>query len=87
MAAKLNVGIVTIAHTNENGDVKYCKMIAQRASVCIVIQRDTEADNVVDRNTTHLKVTKNRPCAEVGDAGALTFDAATFMLIPREMGF
>lgn len=87
MAAKLNVGIVTIAHTNENGDVKYCKMIAQRASVRIVLQRDTEADNVVDRNTTYLKVTKNRPCAEVGDAGALTFDAATFMLTPREMGF
>lgn len=87
MAAKLNVGIVTIAHTNENGDVKYCKMVAQRASVRIVLSRDKEASNPIERNTTYLKVTKNRPCGLEGDAGALTFDLATFTLKPKEEGF
>ena len=62
LAAELNVGIVTIAHTNENGDPKYCKMIGQRASVIIDLHRDKEADNMEERNTTYLKVEKNRPC-------------------------
>lgn len=87
MAAKLNVGIVTIAHTNENGDPKYCKMISQRASVRIILSRDKEADSIVEKNTTYLRVTKNRPCGLEGDAGALTFDPRTFTLAPREGGF
>ena len=87
MAAKLNVGIVTIAHTNENGDVKYCKMVAQRASVRIVLSRDKEATNPIERNTTYLRVTKNRPCGLEGDAGALTFDLPTFTLGIKQGGF
>jgi replicative DNA helicase len=71
LAAELNVGIVTIAHTNENGDPKYCKMIAQRASVIIDLQRDKESDDYEECNTTHLTVQKNRPCSEEGRAGKM----------------
>jgi hypothetical protein len=35
LSAELNVGIVTIAHTNDDGQMKYCRMIGQRASVII----------------------------------------------------
>jgi hypothetical protein len=28
LAAELNVGIITIGHTNDDGAVKYCRMIA-----------------------------------------------------------
>jgi twinkle protein len=80
LAAELNVGIVTIAHTNENGDPKYCKMIGQRASVIIDLHRDKEADSIEERNTTYLKVEKNRPCAEEGHAGKLRFSTETFTL-------
>ena len=80
LAAELNVGIVTIAHTNEDGDPKYCKMIGQRASVIIDLQRDKEADNVEDRNTTYLSVQKNRPCSEEGRAGKMRFNMETFTL-------
>jgi replicative DNA helicase len=80
LAAELNVGIVTIAHTNDNGDPKYCKMIAQRASVIINLHRDKEAESEDDRNTTYLSVEKNRPCAEVGPSGRLRFNAKTFIL-------
>jgi len=51
LAADLNVGIVTIAHTNEDGEVKYCKMIGQRASVVIDLTRDKDSDNHLDKNT------------------------------------
>ena len=80
LSAELNVGIVTIAHTNENGDPKYCKMIGQRASVIIDLSRDKEADDYDERNTTYLTVQKNRPCSEEGRAGRLRFDPSTFIL-------
>jgi twinkle protein len=80
LAAELNVGIVTIAHTNENGDPKYCKMIAQRASVIIDLQRDKESDDYEECNTTHLTVQKNRPCSEEGRAGKMRFSPETFTL-------
>ena len=80
MAADLNVGIVTIAHTNENGDPKYCKMIGQRASVIIDLNRDKEADTVEEKNTTYIKVEKNRPCSQEGQAGKMKFNYDTFTL-------
>ena len=85
LAADLNVGIVTIAHTNEHGDPKYCKMIAQRASVIIDLERDKESDDLIERNTTSLYVRKNRPCGLEGPAGKLIFDGDTFTL--QEKGF
>ena len=80
LAAELNIGIVTIAHTNENGDPKYCKMIGQRASVIINLDRDKQAEDDHERNTTHLYVEKNRPCSEEGPAGTLLFDSMSFTL-------
>ena len=80
LAAELNVGIVTIAHTNDNGDTKYCKMIGQRASVILDIHRDKEAEDPIERNTTYITVEKNRPCAEVGSGGKLRFDSDSFTL-------
>ena len=79
MAADLNVGIVTIAHTNENGDPKYCKMIGQRASVIIDLQRDKDAEGE-ERNTTYIRVEKNRPCSQEGQAGKMRFNPDTFTL-------
>ena len=80
LAAELNVGIVTIAHTNDNGDPKYCKMIGQRASVIIDLHRDKEAEDIDERNTTYISVQKNRPCSEEGRAGMMRFNPDTFML-------
>ena len=80
LAAELNVGIVTIAHTNDNGDPKYCKMLGQRASVIINLSREKDADTVEERNTTYLRVEKNRPCSEEGAAGTMRFNLDTFTL-------
>ena len=80
LSAELNVGIVTIAHTNEDGDPKYCKMIGQRASVIIDLSRDKEAEDLDERNTTYITVQKNRPCSEEGRAGRMKFNSDTFTL-------
>ena len=68
------------AHTNDNGDPKYCKMIGQRASVIIDLYRDKDAEDSNDRNTTHLRVEKNRPCSEEGKSVTLLFDPMSFTL-------
>ena len=45
LAAELGVGIVTIGHTNDDGQVKYCRMIEQRASVVVDLQRDKMSED------------------------------------------
>ena len=80
LSAELNVGIVTIAHTNDDGQMMYCRMIGQRASVIIDLKRDKEAEDIQERNTTYLSIEKNRPCSEEGKAGKLMFSTETFML-------
>lgn len=87
LAADLNVGIVTIGHTNDNGDFKYCRMIGQRASVIIDLERDKEADDMIERNTTTLVVKKNRPCGLEGPSGELLFDGETFTLSEKGFGW
>ena len=79
LASELEVGIITIAHTNEDGDPKYCKMIGQRASVIINLERDKNAEGEM-RDTTRLYVEKNRPTADVGDAGEVLFDLDSFTI-------
>lgn len=80
LAAELGVGIITIGHTNDDGAVKYCRMIEQRASVVVELQRDKMSENEDERNTTRLLVTKNRPVGPTGYAGRLTFNPRTFIL-------
>ena len=83
LAAELGVGIVTIGHTNDDGAVKYCRMIEQRASVVVELQRDKMSENEEERNTTKLLVTKNRPVGPTGYAGQLYFDTRTFTLAEK----
>lgn len=83
LAAELNVGIVTIAHTNDDGQIKYCRMIGQRASVVINLERDKENPNKEIRNTVKLTIEKNRPASYTGPAGQLTFDPESFTLTEK----
>ena len=87
LAAELGVGIVTIGHTNDDGAVKYCRMIEQRASVVVDLKRDKLAEDVDERNTTKLLVTKNRPVGPTGYAGQLRFNPATFTLSEKPDDF
>jgi twinkle protein len=87
LAATLGVGIVTIAHTNDNGDPKYCKMIGQRASVIIDLHRNKDEEDFEEKNTTYLKVEKNRPASADGPAGCMLFDGKSFTLKEKLLPF
>jgi len=85
LAAELDIGIVTIAHENDNGDIKYCRTLGQKASFIIRLMRDKYAEDEDERNTTQLFIEKNRPCSLEGNAGTLRFDLESFTL--REESF
>jgi twinkle protein len=83
LAPEINVGIVAIAHANEDGDTKYCKTIAQKAAFEITLHRDMESEDTVERNRTYVKVgRKNRVGGGSGPAGVMEFDKETYMLKP-----
>lgn len=84
LAPEINVGIVVIAHANEEGDAKYCRSIVQGAAYEIKLERDQEAEDDLKRNTTHVSVgRKNRTGGGSGYGGSLIFDKDTYMLTPE----
>ena len=80
LASELNVGIVTIAHENDDGQVRDCRTIAKRASVVVKLERDKMHEDRDERNTTKLLLVKNRPAGKTGFAGKLHFNEETFKL-------
>jgi twinkle protein len=83
MATELDVGIITIAHQNQNGDTMYATMIGKKAAFEITLHRDQESEDVEERNRTYIKVgRKNRVGLGNGPAGALDFNHESYTLSP-----
>lgn len=80
IASELNVGIVLIAHENDDGLVSDCRKLSKQASVVVRLERDMEAEDEVARNTTTLKTKKNRPSSYVGFGGEVRFYPESFTL-------
>ena len=80
LARDLNVGIITVAHENDDGKTRDSRMISKRAAVVIQLKRDIMADDETTKNTTELLVIKNRPTSTTGHAGFLRFNPKTFNL-------
>jgi len=84
LSSELDIGIVSIAHTNDDGEIKYARMLGQRAAVVINVDRDMMNESDIESNITRLTVTKNRPNTILGNAGEMFFDRDTFTM--REIG-
>ena len=80
LATELNVGIISIAHENDDGQIRDCRMIGKRASVVVQLKRDKMNEDEERKNLTDLLVTKNRPASMTGHAGTLKFNPDTFVL-------
>lgn len=68
------------AHETDDGKTRDSRMIAKACSIRIEVTRDPDSFDPVERNSTKLRVTKNRPFSLTGDAGFVTFDPSTFTL-------
>lgn len=80
LASEKNVGIVAIAHENDEGLVSDCRKLSKQASVLVRLERDIENADEDVRNTTTLRSKKNRPSSFVGYGGQIKFNSDTFTL-------
>lgn len=80
LAKELNIGVVFISQVNEDGRTKYAAALEEEAIICIKISRDVESEDVLEQNTTHFYIDKNRPFAKLGDAGTVYYDPETTIL-------
>lgn len=77
------IGVVVIAHQNNDGGAMYSSMITKKAGFKIVLKADRNADDKDERNKTYLFVEeKNRSGGGFGPAGVLTFDYDSYTLEP-----
>jgi twinkle protein len=80
IASETGMGIITIAHQNDNGEIRDCRLIGKQAAVRVDLHRELMATDEDTRNTTTLTVVKNRPVGPTGFAGQLMFDSDSFTL-------
>lgn len=84
------IGIIVVAHLNrsdgtpheEGGRVTLANIrgtqgIAQLSDIVLAGERDQQADNPVERNTTQIRVLKNRFTGDTGPACKLLYDKQT----------
>jgi 5S rRNA maturation endonuclease (ribonuclease M5) len=55
-------------------------MIQRGVRIATWLNRDKDAETVEEKNTTYIKVEKNRPCSQEGPAGKMKFNYDTFTL-------
>jgi 5S rRNA maturation endonuclease (ribonuclease M5) len=80
--AQTGLGVVMVAHTNDDNEIKYCRSLGQRASLVVNLERNKYDPSLVVQNTTQAFVEKNRPSSQEGPAGELIFDPSQFTLQP-----
>jgi len=80
LAKELNIGVIYISQTNDDGRTKYASALEEEAIVCVRLDRDTESEDEILQNTTRFVIDKSRPFSRLGDAGAVYFDPDTTLL-------
>lgn len=80
LAKELNVCVTFISQVNDDGRTKYAAALEEEAIICILIERDTDAEDEKARNTTTFIVDKNRPFSSLGKAGKVYYDPETTIL-------
>lgn len=73
-------GFIAISHVNSDGATKYAKSVEEEAIIVLQLERNKDAEDPEERDTTHITVTKNRPFGSLGDGGSLIYDADTTTL-------
>jgi replicative DNA helicase len=79
LAKELKIGIITVAHENDDGKVRSSRMISKKASVVLRAVRDKDGPEE-EKNIVKLVLEKNRPTSYRGPAGSLHFDIDSFTL-------
>jgi len=83
MVKELDFALIFVSHVNDDGKTRGSRYISKVADVVINLERDTEAEDVIERNTTYISIPKNRFAGKTGKAGTIEFDPETFCYKPQ----
>lgn len=84
MTEELDFTLFLISHVNDEGQTRGSRNISKVADLRIDMSRDLATEDPVLRNTTFLKVSKNRYAGRTGPAGSLYFDPETYVLTEQD---
>jgi len=80
LTRELNFHLFLVSHVNDNGQTRGSRYIAKIPDLLVHLDRNPEAHEERERNTTKLMVRGNRFGSVSGPAGQLVFDPKTFTL-------
>lgn len=80
MVEELDFTCFLISHVNDDGKTRGSRNIGKVADLRVDLHRDIGAASEEVRNTTYMKVSKNRYAGKTGPAGTLWFNPETFKL-------
>lgn len=85
MAVDLSFNLQLVSHVNDNGQTRGSRNISKVANTIIMLDRNQEAEDDMERNTTKLTIQGNRFAGKTGPAGKLLFDPITYTIAERVM--
>lgn len=87
LAESHGITLVCVSHVNDDNKTRGSRNISKVADLHVFLDRNPEAEDEYERNTTQLLVRKNRFGAQTGPADKLHFSLDTFMLTPEDEVF
>jgi len=98
MVQETGIGLIVVSHLkrpdgkgHEEGAVTSLAQlrgsgsIAQLSDMVIGLERNGQHEDPIERNTTHVRVLKNRFCGITGQACSLLYNHNTGRMIERDM--
>lgn len=74
MVKELDFALIVVSHVNDEGQTRGSRYIGKIANVRIDVNRDLLSDDEQVKNTSDLRISKNRVAGQTGRAGQLRFD-------------
>lgn len=79
MVKELDFALIMVSHVNDDGKTRGSRYISKIADIRIDVSRDLGSSDPIARNTTEVRVSKNRFSGRTGPACHLLFDPETYM--------
>lgn len=78
MVEELDFSLILVSHVNDEGLTRGSRNISKIADLWVHLDRDQQAPTEEEKNTTYLRIRKNRFASHTGFGGALKFSVKTF---------
>ncbi len=76
----LNISINCISHINKEGGTEYAAALENEAIIVWEVERDMDAEDLIEQDTTYIRTSKNRPFSYIGSGGSFYYDKETTIL-------